>query len=279
MARYVPTKGGQQSMEIDPNFLESAIPTEEAHNTCPTPAGRQVTPIITNRGTPGSNALRVCLDDDFAPDYFASDFHFTSDVGHEQNNITVQPVDYSIPIDFQLSHHTSVDNFASVSCDSNQMKCEGAAQEDVCDWALSDDTSTLWADLGFEMEGNILYGEDNSADWVKGSHGISVPGRARRTSSARLFSTLTPPPEGEQAGGCQQQSKAQVPEWWEGATYSVGTEPLEVVTNNACCGDQYLSCKVECAEGEPQTVEWATAAARYRTDSMNDLYALCAELM
>lgn len=263
MARYVPTKGGHQGMDVDPLSIESALPAEEREETSratgfyATPAGRQAAPLVTSAGCGGNNALRVCLDDDFAPDYFASDFHLISDVGHESTSVTVQPVDYSIPIDFNLSTNSS-GHFASVSCDEDGQQGNLRPESKNCDWAFHDDASMNWADMFLECEtaNANLNMATTSMDW-----GVSMPlpEKIRRNSSARLFSTLTPPLEGERTveEGCHHLSKASMR-----------------LPAQAAEGDWWVGSEVTVAE------DWANAAmaTRYRTDSMNDLYALCAEL-
>jgi hypothetical protein len=275
MQRYVPTKPGQH-MDLDPSGIESALPMEEATYEKPrsgsffgavhaSPNPINYFPVV--RG--GANGkVQVNMSDDFSPDHFACDFQSTSDVGHEKNYITVQPVDYSIPIDFSVRNEPVDGNMACRmrTFDDSAMRTDDSACQE-CDWALGDDAG-MWTDL-------IL---DPAAAGREGW--ATAPQRLRRTSSARLFSQLTPPLEGQEAEGafveqkmCLENAAPMQQGGWGGDA------------GNGCSGDvydyqsQYQYAPLNDTNGGGEGNAWAAAAERYRSDSMNELYALCAELV
>mmetsp|Transcript_117422 Transcript_117422/g.230422 ORF Transcript_117422/g.230422 Transcript_117422/m.230422 type:complete len:344 (+) Transcript_117422:138-1169(+) len=250
MARYVPTKGGQQPPELDPNYVETAVPsTEETLNRSNTNQQyrgvfEKPIPQFSSPARPNSvnGALQVSLDDDTTADnHFANDFYAKFNVGTEATNVTIQPVDYSIPIHFQ--------GHASLNVDSADNGKSETSQQPVLDWSATEASSIDWSDLLFDTDVEGL-GMALQQDWDDNDSTEA----ANNAAIQSLHKQGVPTPM--QTGGNVQETS------WMGQ--STCSQTLQGGGGG-----------VE----EDDVADWAVGSMKFRSDSMDELYALCADLV
>ena len=180
MQRYVPTKG-DQGMDVDPDCIESAVPNAYGANISTvsstmkqefgapnskayflggaiSPAPRNSVSAPTLQHTPANGSIHICMEDDISPDHhFSSDYYATAAVGTEQTNVTIQPVDFSIPLLFQNiapdsstgSIRNDDDNVVRMGSNDSYGAVQGE-QGDEGNWGISNDSAAFWADLIFD---------------------------------------------------------------------------------------------------------------------------------
>lgn len=304
MARYVPPKGGVG--DVDPEHIESAIPyaapvkverdiencapmnvAMETHwgSTTPSGFGRKVfSPSYAPPAAPASIYIResgmVMADamsaqppssvgtvqinmQDAADNHFANDFFECSAVGTEANNVTIQPVDYSIPMLFPSSRALAP-SAAGPSAASHQCSHQCASQS-----APSSTSATQYNSAVQDCrssQANNLYNvtfhlvnicPKDRAD-AKNAKTVDV-GNQVSDATAAAWSDLIFDPEGE----CFDQLLDSLDGGFNLCTYSASI-PLRLDTDKPSATD----CNYGCG---PQF-------ERFRSDSLDDVYALCADL-
>lgn len=296
MARYVPPKGGVG--DVDPEHIESAIPcaasvkverdpeirvpikAEAAHwasgtqsnlskkffnpsypqpsssSVCIRGSGSAVNQPLRNGGNQSMGKVQINQPNDAVDNHFSNDFYETSAVGTEANHVTIQPVDYSIPMLFQQTARTTAP--AAVS--------SGTAGA-VASLSVADGNYGNCESAGFNFAIDSLY--NTPFDLVK----ICPSERAEGTSSNCTPSVqvsdddLLFDPDSE----CFDQLLDSLE-----APYNIGGNGAP---SSSCHVPLYMASRgVVAGAVEDQPSLFAAQFERFRSDSLDDVYALCADL-
>lgn len=149
--------------------------------------GQQFTPVSKKNATQASTGtVKVMVDTDlFSGNHIAADFYACADVGSEHTGVTLQPIDYSIPMLFPtaprgvpstsipVAEHDVYDeansssssvyytapnplrgNFPTqlqqVATQSNATVKQEAGR--LCDWAVPDASVEAWSEMNFDLD-------------------------------------------------------------------------------------------------------------------------------